>query len=104
MVAELLKFDESCLKMHLSFQTRNPAKPIYNVIDDKTVRIFIRFACQDLLRHSLLVTVDDECFRSTEGSNDPSDPNRESPNPNDTNVGGWNPNPRVQLFEGKTMR
>ena len=88
MVAELLKFDESCLKMHLSFQTRNPAKPIYNVIDDKTVRIFISFAHQDSLRHLLLVTVDDEYFRSTEESNDPFDPNRESPNSNDTNIGG----------------
>ena len=84
LVTKLLKFDESCSKMHLSFQTGNPAKSIYNVIDDRTVRIFISFARQDSLRHSLLVTIDDECFRSTEGSNDPSDPNRESPNPNDT--------------------
>lgn len=88
MVAELLKFDESCSKMHLNFPIENPAKPTYDVIDDRTVRIFISFAHQDLLRHSLLVTIDDECFRSTEGSNDPSDPNIESPNPNGTNVGG----------------
>ena len=73
--------------MHLIFQTGNPSKPIYNVIDDRILRIFISFAHQDPLRHSLLVSVDDECFRSTKRSNDPFDLNRESPNPNATNVG-----------------
>ncbi|KAL5576595.1 hypothetical protein UlMin_018294 [Ulmus minor] len=84
--------------MHLSFQTGNPAKPIYDGIDDRTVRIFISFACQDSLRHSLLVTIDDECFRSTEGSNDPSDPNKESPNPNGANVGGLESIPKGTAF------
>ena len=86
MVAELLKFDESCSKMHLSFQTGNPAKPICNIIDDRTVRIFISFARQDSLRHSLMVTIDDECFRSTQGSNEPSNWKKESPNTNGGNL------------------
>ena len=99
MVAELLKVDEICSKMHFSFQTRNPAKPIYDIIDDRTIRILISFASQNSLRHSLMVTIEDEWFRSTKGSNDPSDLNKESLNPNSTNVGGLESIP-----EGTTFR
>ena len=35
-----------------------------------------------------MVIIDDECFRSTQGSNDPFDPKKESPNTNGGNVGG----------------
>ena len=73
MVAELLNIDESSSKMHFNLQTRNPSKRIYDVIDDMTVKIFIRFARQNSLKHSLMVTIYDECFRSTQGSNDHSD-------------------------------
>lgn len=88
MIVKLLNVDQSSSKMLLSFQIGNPSKPIYDVIDDKTVKIFISFAQQDLLKHSLMVTFDDECFRSTQGSNDPFDQKKESLNMNGENVAG----------------
>ena len=98
MVVELLNVDESSSKMHLSFQTGNPSKPYYDIIDDKMVKIFISFARQDSLKHSLMVTIDDKCFRSTKGSNDPSDPKKESPNTNGGNVVGLESIPKGTTF------
>ena len=88
MVAELLNVDKSSLKMHLNFQTGNLSQPYYDIMDDRMVKIFITFARQDSLKHSLVVTIDDASYRSTQGSNDPSDTKRESPNTNDKNVMG----------------
>ena len=64
MEAKLLNVDKSCSKMHLIFQTGNPCQPIYEVIDDMTVKIFISFARQNSLKHLLMVTIDTEGLRS----------------------------------------
>ena len=74
--------------MHLSFQIGNPSKPIYDDIDDWIVKIFISFAFRDSLKYSLMVTIDDECFRFSQGSNDHSNMKNESPNMNSGNLAG----------------
>ncbi|KAL5538636.1 hypothetical protein UlMin_046178 [Ulmus minor] len=78
-ILEFLNVGDSGSKMHFKFFTGHPVKPLYEVTDNRTLRLFMYYARQDPVKNSLMVTVEDEVFPSTKGIKNPSGQTKESP-------------------------
>ncbi|KAL5576113.1 hypothetical protein UlMin_017812 [Ulmus minor] len=78
-ISEFLNVGDSGSKMHFKFFTGHPVKPLYEVTDNRTLRLFMYYARQDPVKNSLMVTVEDEVFPSTKGIKNPSGQTKESP-------------------------